>query len=292
MPVFQIQDNQVNQLRQQDFSLERELHTLFEQNLETLLGIRFVASEYRIGAQLGYIDTLGLDENNTPVIIEYKLDTTGNVLDQGLTYYRWLKENRSHFELLVKQKLGAEVQVNWEQPRVIIIAKRFTRYTVPAAENLNFLDLIRYSLHEGNLLLLDKVTGPHTWKVATIDEQGADSDQPEYGVEYHLEQTRDDLREPFKELRDFILNLGELEERDQQKTGITYRTTKALIRFEFRATLIDMLLCKEAAQSDDADQLDDITSYAWGYPFRYRINRPADIELAKRLAETVYNGVQ
>jgi RecB family endonuclease NucS len=44
-----------------------------ECNLNPLLGIYFLASEYSTGkTHGGRIDTLGLDENDFPVIIEYK----------------------------------------------------------------------------------------------------------------------------------------------------------------------------------------------------------------------------
>jgi len=44
-----------------------------EQNLDTLLGVTFLASEYATGkTHGGRIDTPGIDENGFPVIIEYK----------------------------------------------------------------------------------------------------------------------------------------------------------------------------------------------------------------------------
>ena len=53
--------------------LEKPLQTLIEKNLEELLGIRFLKTEYSTGkTHGGRIDTLGLDENNCPVIFEYK----------------------------------------------------------------------------------------------------------------------------------------------------------------------------------------------------------------------------
>ena len=42
-------------------SLERSLQNLFERNLDRLLGVRFLASEYH--TTNGRIDTLGMDEN-------------------------------------------------------------------------------------------------------------------------------------------------------------------------------------------------------------------------------------
>ena len=58
-----------------------------EANLDTLLGIRFLATESSTGkTRAGRIDSLGLDENNCPVILEYKRSVGENVVSQGLFY--------------------------------------------------------------------------------------------------------------------------------------------------------------------------------------------------------------
>ncbi|MGW2655652.1 hypothetical protein ACWC1D_18640 [Streptomyces sp. NPDC001478] len=54
-------------------ALEVDLQRRVEAGLEQMLGIRFLASEYATGPwRRGRIDTLGLDENRSPVIIEFK----------------------------------------------------------------------------------------------------------------------------------------------------------------------------------------------------------------------------
>jgi RecB family endonuclease NucS len=51
--------------------LEKPLQYLIEENLAPWLGIRFLATEYPTGkTHAGCIDTLGLDENDSLVIIE------------------------------------------------------------------------------------------------------------------------------------------------------------------------------------------------------------------------------
>jgi hypothetical protein len=51
--------------------LEKPLQSLIEANLDAILGIRFLATEYRTGkTHAGRIDTLGLDENKSPVILD------------------------------------------------------------------------------------------------------------------------------------------------------------------------------------------------------------------------------
>ena len=80
---------------------------LFEKNLEALLGVRFLATEYSTGpVHGGRIDTLGIDEDGTPVIIEYKRSINENVINQGLFYLDWLMDHRKEFQWLVLETLG------------------------------------------------------------------------------------------------------------------------------------------------------------------------------------------
>ncbi|WCT72666.1 hypothetical protein PQ455_13620 [Sphingomonas naphthae] len=67
-----------------DTALEKSLQTLFEANLEALLGVRFLASEF-VTNEGGRMGTLGIDENNAPVVIEHKRSSNENVIDQGLS---------------------------------------------------------------------------------------------------------------------------------------------------------------------------------------------------------------
>ena len=69
-------------MKSNGFGDEFHLRDLFANNLEELIGVRFIAKEY--STPDGRIDTLGLDENNSPVIIEYKWKENEEVLAQGL----------------------------------------------------------------------------------------------------------------------------------------------------------------------------------------------------------------
>ena len=60
----------VKELNSTEAVLERELQNLIEQNMETFFGVRFLKSEYVITN--GRMDSIGIDENNSPVIFEYK----------------------------------------------------------------------------------------------------------------------------------------------------------------------------------------------------------------------------
>ncbi|MEU6233676.1 DUF5655 domain-containing protein [Kitasatospora sp. NPDC047058] len=140
--------------------LERHLQALVEANMEEMLGgVRFLASEYSTGpVHRGRIDSLGLDEDGSPVVVEYKRTSSESVLAQGLFYLSWLVENRAEFEALVEQRLGAEVaeQVDWSNPRVVCIAADFTRYDLAAAGMSHHrIDMVVYRRYGDDLVTLE-----------------------------------------------------------------------------------------------------------------------------------------
>lgn len=108
----------------------------------------------------GRIDSLGLDENGSPVIVEYKRGVDAGVINQGLFYLAWLMDHRAEFEHLVRDRLGvtAAAQVLWSGPRLICIAGDFTRYDVHAVrEHRRSIDLVRYRFFDSDLLGLETV---------------------------------------------------------------------------------------------------------------------------------------
>ena len=142
-------------------------YRLSEANLEPLLGIRFLASEHSTGpVHGGRIDTLGLDEDDCPVILEFKRAVNENVINQGLFYLDWLLDHRKEFQWLVMEKLGADIagKVDWSAPRLICIAGDFTRYDQHAVKQIaRNIELIRYRRFDSGLLMLELVHAPSTF---------------------------------------------------------------------------------------------------------------------------------
>ncbi|MFD8012258.1 DUF5655 domain-containing protein [Streptomyces sp. NPDC058955] len=139
-------------------ALEVELQRRVEAGLEQMLGIRFVASEYATGPwHRGRIDTLGLDENGSPVVIEFKRGSDSGVLSQAVSYLSWLRSAQHEFEALVRKVLGAEAaeSIDWRRPRMVCIAAGFSHHDRVAVQRLpERIDLVRYRIFEGGLLSL------------------------------------------------------------------------------------------------------------------------------------------
>ncbi|WP_327417155.1 endonuclease NucS domain-containing protein [Streptomyces sp. NBC_01233] len=139
-------------------ALEVELQRRVEAGLEQRLGIRLVASEYATGPwHRGRIDTLGLDENGSPVVIEFKRGSDSGVLSQAVSYLSWLRSAQHEFEALVRKVLGAEAaeSIDWRRPRMVCIAAGFSHHDRVAVQWLpERIDLVRYRVFEGGLLSL------------------------------------------------------------------------------------------------------------------------------------------
>ena len=228
LKLFRLTPPKVTELQGTTHALERSLQTLFEENLTALLGIRFLSSEQR--TTNGRIDTLGLDENSCPVIIEYKRASNENVINQGLFYLDWLMDHRRDFEWLVLKSFGEEEasKVEWSAPRLICIAGDFTRYDEHAVKQISRnIELIRYRRFGDDLLLLDLVTATATSPSRPLLAVGEVPDQSGgtiLGVTQYKRVTESladadaSLKDIFESTRSFLRALGD----DVQEKTLKY----------------------------------------------------------------------
>ncbi|WP_412486028.1 DUF5655 domain-containing protein [Shewanella chilikensis] len=159
--LFKYHAGGVTELEGKAAVVERDLQQLIESNMEAFLGVQFLATEYKTGkTHRGRIDSLGLDENGCPVIIEYKRHTNENVINQGLFYLDWLLDHQAEFQLLVMKTLENEAaeSIEWEGTRLLCIAGDFTKYDEHAVQQINRnIELLRYKLFADDLLMLELV---------------------------------------------------------------------------------------------------------------------------------------
>src|SRR6266542_5075061 len=159
--LFSIAGNSAKEIQGMASHLEKPLQHLIEANLDPLLGIRFLATEYSTGkTHAGRIDTLGLDEDDCPVIIEYKRSSGENIINQGLFYLDWLMDHQAEFKLLVLDRFGKAKAdaIDWTSPRLICIAADFTKYDSHAVQQIDrYIELLRYRQFGKDLLLFELV---------------------------------------------------------------------------------------------------------------------------------------
>lgn len=210
--VFRVGNKGATEIEGHFVGLEKSLQTLIENNLLTFFGVRFLASEYSTGAtHKGRIDTLGLDENGCPVIIEYKRSLNENVINQGLYYLTWLLDHKAEFTLLTMERYGKDVadNIEWTSPRLLCIAGDFTKFDEHAVQQINRnIELIRYRRYGDDLLLFELVNAVSS-DVAPAAKTSGTSPNTGGTVSDYLSQANTQLTDLFEELKAFLLALGD-----------------------------------------------------------------------------------
>lgn len=247
--LFRTDDTSVTELQGAAVALEKSLQFLIERHMETFLGVRFLASEF-MTSNGGRMDSLGIDENGSPVIIEYKRASNENVINQGLFYLDWLMDHRRDFEWLVLERIGAEQAkaVEWSSPRLICIAGDFTKFDLHAVNQMNRnIELLRYRRFGEEFLLLEllaRATGAPSRRAAVVTESANDAPtrpRTRYKtVSQYLEDADEELLDLFEAVKAHLLALGDDVEMRVLDNYIAFRRLKNFACLEVKPQLRHM----------------------------------------------------
>ena len=301
--LFRITKGHASELHGEASDLEKRLQTLIESNLETLLGIRFLASEYSTGkTHAGRIDSLGLDEDDCPVIIEYKRSTGENVINQGLFYLDWLMDHQAEFHLLVMNKLGKGVaeRIDWGAPRLVCLAADFTKYDAHAVQQINRnIELIRYRQFGAELLLLElaNAASAPAARVSASKKSAKTAQAPAVGKDKsYAEVVRilsPAMLELLKSVEDHIASLGDDIQRKELRLYVAFKRIKnfaAIVPQRARLVMYLKLDPKKLASiPPNARDVSDLGHWATG-DLEVSIANAAEFDTVKPLILMAYEG--
>jgi predicted transport protein len=299
--LFRINGDTVEELVGQSLAVEKSLQTIIERHLETFLGVRFLASEYSTGkTHAGRIDTLGIDENNSPVIIEYKRSVNENVINQGLFYLDWLLDHKGEFTLMVLKKFGQEVadNIDWSNPRLLCIAGGFTKYDEHAVQQINRnIELYQYKHYSDGLLLLDLVNATTAQNVQySIDNTPTTNNRTNRTktVSEYLEQASTELTDRFEALKAYMMALGDDVQMKVLKHYIAFKRIKNFACVEIHPQTAKILLYlkvdpkKVTLEKGFSRDVSNIGHYGTG-DLEITIRNDEDLERAKRFINMSYD---
>lgn len=307
--LFRFSNNITVELAGRASAIERTLQRLIESQMDTFLCVRLLATEYGTGAKhRGRIDSLGLDENGCPVIIEYKRHSNENVINQGLFYLDWLLDHKADFRFLVMDKLGREAadQIEWSGTRLLCIAADFTRYDEHAVAQINRnIELIRYKLFGDDLLLFELVNGASAASsqvVVEVDESenGKPAKKPAastLAMKTHADQmatASPELLALYEMARSLIVAQGDDIIEKPLKLYVAFRRLKNFIcmslisKFDPHVFLI-LKLDPASVVLEDGFSRDVSRIGHWGTgDLELKLRTPADVDRAKSLIERAY----
>lgn len=240
-----LKDNK--ELKQKDFKNEKELQTFFENNLEKILGYRFIDTEFTVGDFR--IDSLAFDEETKSFkIIEYKNVKNHSLVDQGYTYLKIMLERKADFVLQynIKTKSSITIQdIDWSQSRIIFVSPIYTAYQLNATDFKNIpVDLVKVTRYEEDIVEIDFIKKTSNVKVQDIKMESGQNDVNKevivYTEEDHLAKASDEIKKVYEELKNRILELDDID----------IEIKKYYIAFKGRTNIVDIEVTKNKLKID------------------------------------------
>ncbi|HWW22586.1 MAG TPA: DUF5655 domain-containing protein [Edaphobacter sp.] len=298
--LFRVEAGKAHELPSRSVAIERSLQELLEKHLSEFLSVRFLASEYSTGkTHGGRIDTLGLDEDGCPVIIEYKRSSDENVINQGLYYLDWLMDHKAEFELLVQKRIGNEVatDIDWSAPRLLCIAGDFNKFDEHAVYQIpRNISLLRYKRYDDNLLLLELVNASRNSSTMSFASRHSPPESSlseplrgknEYaGFADLLSLCSSELHNLWLTIDDYLKSLGDEVQVNQRKYYVAYRRMKNFAAVEvhpkagFHAIFVKVDPSSITLEPNFTRDVSDIGHYGTG-DLEIRIRNIDDLEKAK-----------
>lgn len=286
----------VQEIPSKQAALEKDLQKLLEENMFTFFGVTFLKSEYK--TTNGRMDSIGIDENNCPVIFEYKRSINENVINQGLFYLDWLLDHKADFKLLVMDVLGNEkaANIDWSMPCVICIANNFTKFDEHAVNQMQRnIKLVRYRKFGDNLIAFEHLNAPQVQPITYEEPQTKPSSKStlkDKAFKQYFAEAGEKNQNVFYSIRDYVLSLGDDIAENQLKLYVAFKKAKNFVCVEVYQSQI---LCHLKLNPDTVDLvpgfIEDVrTKGHWGTgDLRLIIKSMEDFEKAKPLIDRAYN---
>ena len=232
MPLFEIKNKKAKQINTKEFMNELELHQLIDMNLEEIFGVRFIKDEH-ITDKHGRIETLGLDESNRPIVIEYKKTKEKGQLVQANRYMTWIKQNPDSFELLARKSIkNLSGEIDFSNPRILCFAQEYSIDDKCLALSLG-AELWKYRYYENDTLVISREEEPE--QLITTKNKGLTIEKIEREprvaktVDQHLQGASPELINLFNRLDTEIKEISSEIERYTTNAEIIYKTSRNFV---------------------------------------------------------------
>ena len=154
MPLFRNNNDNLVQIGEISFKMEKEIQKITEKNLDKIFGLEFVQTEFQLGRFR--IDTLAFDkESSNFVIIEYKKDRNSGLFDQGLAYLEIMLDRRADFITEYNENLNKNLKkkdVDWSQSKIIFVSTSFNKNQKQAVNLDLHIELWQVNSYENGII--------------------------------------------------------------------------------------------------------------------------------------------
>jgi len=299
MIIYNTAGNKLVQVKEKPFKLEREIQSIFESNLQNIMGLLFVKSEFTIKNKR--IDTLAYDkETNAFIIIEYKRDKNYSVVDQGLTYLNLMLQNKAEFILTYNETLQDVLHskdVDWSQSRVAFVSPSFTDNQISASDFKDFgIELWEIKQFENNTISINtikKSSGAPSIKPLLENSDNLKEVKENikvYTEEDHYNNGSDYTIELYEKFKSSILNLTDGIEILPQKYYIAFKKGSNISDIEIQKKSLKIFINAKIGTLDDPkDLVKDVSNigHRGNGDYQIQIENDKDLEYIMSLIKQV-----
>lgn len=302
MPIYNIEGENLSQIKQVKFKNERELQNLTEKNLEELFNLKFVATEFQVDNLR--IDTLAFnEETNSFVIIEYKNVKNYSVIDQGYSYLSLLLNNKAEFVLkynLVFNTALSKDKFDFTQTIVMFISPSYTTYQLRSVEFSDIaFELWKVVKYSNGTVLFDKINDTNTTasikQITNSDnkKQKVNREIKKYTEEDTLEGKSDDVKSLYYDLKEFVLSNYDDIEINHWKYYFVFKTNnKIVVSASVLSNSIKSWINLKETELNDLDNrirnVSEVGHHGVG-DYEYKINSEDDFYYFDKLFKQSYN---
>lgn len=274
MELYKISKNNLTQLNEISYKLEKDLQNIFEQNLELITGLEFICTEFSIQNQR--FDTLAFDkENNAFVIIEYKRSLNNSVFDQGISYLNTLLKFKADFVLEYNEKTGSNFtkkSIDWSQSKVIFVSPVFNTVQKTAVDfkdlNIELWELNRFS---DDILVVNNIlkseNAPSIKKTNNSAKLDSLKEIKTYTEDDHLKGKSENVIECYEYFKEALYRLLPEIKLEPKKLYIAFKKDKKNITdVEIQKTQLKIYInAKKGTINDPKNLMSDISNIGhWG----------------------------
>ena len=289
----------LNQVKEKPFKLEREIQSIFENNLQEVMSLQLVKSEFAIKNKR--IDSLAYDkQTNAFIIIEYKRDKNYSVVDQGLTYLNLMLQNKAEFILTYNETLQDTIHskdVDWSQSRVAFVSPSFTENQISASDFKDFgIELWEVKQFENNTISINSIkksSGAPSIKPLLENSEKLKEVKENikvYTEEDHYNNGSDSSIELYEKFKSAILNLADGVEIIPQKFYIAFKKGSNISDIEMQKKGLKIFINAKIGTLDDPKDLaKDVSNigHRGNGDYQIQIENDKDLEYIMSLIKQV-----
>jgi predicted transport protein len=299
MSIYLNTNNKLKEVEEKAFKLERDIQRVFEENLDTIMQLTLVKSEFTIKNKR--IDTLAYDmQSNAFIIIEYKRDRNLSVVDQGFTYLSLMLENKADFIVEYNESLKKNLKrddIDWSQTRVAFVSTAFTDNQILATNFKDIaIELWEVKQFENNIISvtpIKKTRAAESIKPLTQQNQSLRKVSDEikvYTEDEHIAKASEEIAELYVKFRDAILNLADGIEVKPVKQYIAFKTDRNITDINVQRNSLKLHINAKWGRIDDTKGIArDVSGMGiWGNgEYEIQVTNDRDLEYIMSLIKQV-----